>query len=37
MHHALTDVPGIRVGHWTNLEAAIGCTIAKSIHTAPEI
>ncbi len=27
MHHALTDVLGIRVGHWTNLEAATGCTV----------
>ena len=23
---AITDVPGITVGHWTNLEAATGCT-----------
>ena len=27
MHNALTDVPGISVGHWTNLEAATGCTV----------
>jgi L-aminopeptidase/D-esterase-like protein len=26
-YHALTDVPGIRVGHWTNLEAGTGCTV----------
>jgi len=26
-HNAITDVPGIRVGHWTNLEAATGCTV----------
>jgi L-aminopeptidase/D-esterase-like protein len=24
---AITDVPGIKVGHWTNLEAATGCTV----------
>ena len=24
---AITDVPGIRVGHWTNLRAATGCTV----------
>lgn len=23
----ITDVPGIRVGHWTNLDAATGCTV----------
>jgi len=27
MHNAITDVPGIKVGHWTNLEAATGCTV----------
>jgi L-aminopeptidase/D-esterase-like protein len=27
MYNALTDVPGIKVGHWTNLEAATGCTV----------
>jgi L-aminopeptidase/D-esterase-like protein len=27
MHNALTDVSGLKVGHWTNLEAATGCTI----------
>lgn len=27
MHNALTDIPGIRVGHWTDLEAATGCTV----------
>ena len=26
-HNALTDIPGIKVGHWTNLEAATGCTV----------
>ena len=26
-HGAITDVPGIRVGHWTDLEAATGCTV----------
>jgi L-aminopeptidase/D-esterase-like protein len=24
---SITDVPGIRVGHWTNLDAATGCTV----------
>lgn len=27
MHDSLTDVPGLKVGHWTNLEAATGCTV----------
>jgi L-aminopeptidase/D-esterase-like protein len=27
MFHAITDVPGIEVGHWTDLEAATGCTV----------
>lgn len=27
MNGTLTDVPGFRVGHWTNLEAATGCTV----------
>lgn len=27
MHDDITDVPGIRVGHNTNLEAATGCTV----------
>jgi L-aminopeptidase/D-esterase-like protein len=27
MYNALTDVPGLKVGHWTNLEAATGCTV----------
>lgn len=27
MMNSLTDVPGIRVGHATNLEAATGCTV----------
>ncbi len=26
-HNAITDVPGIRVGHATNLEAMTGCTV----------
>ena len=26
-HNALTDIPGLKVGHWTNLEAATGCTV----------
>jgi L-aminopeptidase/D-esterase-like protein len=27
MHGTLTDVAGIAVGHWTNLEAGTGCTV----------
>lgn len=27
MHDALTDVPGILVGQWTDLDAATGCTV----------
>jgi len=27
MNGTLTDVPGIQVGHWTNLEAGTGCTV----------
>ena len=27
MHNAITDVPGVRVGHATNLDAATGCTV----------
>jgi L-aminopeptidase/D-esterase-like protein len=27
MHHAITDVPGIRVGHATDAEAMTGCTV----------
>ena len=27
MHNAITDVPGILVGHSTNLDAATGCTV----------
>ncbi len=27
MHDDITDIPGIRVGHYTNLEAATGCTV----------
>jgi L-aminopeptidase/D-esterase-like protein len=27
MHNAITDVDGIEVGHWTDLEAATGCTV----------
>jgi L-aminopeptidase/D-esterase-like protein len=27
MHDDITDVPGIRVGHYTNLEAGTGCTV----------
>src|SRR5213594_4219345 len=27
MNGSLTDVAGITVGHWTNLEAGTGCTV----------
>lgn len=27
MHNTLTDVPGLAVGHWTDLAAATGCTV----------
>ena len=27
MHNALTDVPGLTVGHWTNLAGGTGCTV----------
>lgn len=27
MHNAITDVPGIKVGHYTNKEGATGCTV----------
>jgi L-aminopeptidase/D-esterase-like protein len=27
LRDAITDVPGIRVGHWTNRAAATGCTV----------
>jgi L-aminopeptidase/D-esterase-like protein len=27
MHDDITDVPGIRVGHYTDLQAATGCTV----------
>ena len=27
MNNDLTDIPGLKVGHWTNLEAATGCSV----------
>ena len=27
MHNSITDVPGIKVGHYTNSQAATGCTV----------
>jgi len=27
LHNTITDVPGIRAGHWTDLQAATGCTV----------
>jgi len=27
MKHSLTDVPGVRVGHWTDRAAGTGCTV----------
>jgi L-aminopeptidase/D-esterase-like protein len=26
-HDSITDIPGIKVGHWTDLEAATGCSV----------
>ena len=34
MPNAITDVPNLRVGHWTNLEAATGCTVVLCEHGA---
>jgi L-aminopeptidase/D-esterase-like protein len=34
MHDDITDIPGIRVGHVTNLEAATGCTVILCDHPA---
>ena len=34
MSNAITDVPGLRVGHWTNLEAATGCTVVLCMQGA---
>lgn len=28
-HDAITDVPGIRVGHWTDRRAGTGCTVIR--------
>jgi len=30
LRDAITDVPGIKVGHWTNRRAATGCTVVLS-------
>lgn len=27
MNSSITDIPGVRVGHWTDLDAATGCTV----------
>jgi len=27
LHNALTDIPGLKVGHWTDLDAGTGCTV----------
>ena len=27
MNNSLTDIPGITIGHWTDLDAATGCTV----------
>ncbi len=29
---AITDIPGIRVGHWSNRRAATGCTVVLAPH-----
>ena len=34
MADSITDVAGIRVGHWTDLEAATGCTVVLCEHGA---
>jgi L-aminopeptidase/D-esterase-like protein len=34
MHDDITDIPGIRIGHGTNLEAATGCTVILCDTTA---
>lgn len=34
MHDDITDIPGIRVGHDTNLEAGTGCTVILCDNTA---
>ena len=34
MHDDITDIPGIRIGHDTNLEAATGCTVILCDTTA---
>ncbi|MBI4498588.1 MAG: P1 family peptidase [Chloroflexi bacterium] len=31
---AITDVPGLLVGHWTDLEAVTGCTVVLSLQGA---
>lgn len=31
MHNAITDVAGLKVGHWTNKEAATGCTVILAV------
>lgn len=27
LNHTLTDIPGLKVGHWTDRDAATGCTV----------
>lgn len=34
MYNAITDVPGIQVGHYTDLEAATGCTVVLCVEGA---
>ena len=34
MRGAITDIPGIKVGHYTDLEAATGCTVVLCEHGA---
>ncbi len=34
---AITDVPGVRVGHWTSRRAATGCTVVRvGADTSPD-
>ena len=34
MYNAITDVTGLKVGHWTNREAATGCTVILAVEGA---
>ncbi len=34
MNHSLTDVPGLHVGHWTDLDGGTGCTVVLCVDGA---